>query len=152
MTRRTLFRTISVMVAATGAIFLSGCRIGYPFKGPGYDSCRGVVHPDAVAPGSQDKFSQQIRAVLNTMDTHDGLIGYSVRRELFGSRVWTMSVWIDQESMERFAQSPTHRSAIRQGGIPRESFLSAYTSLDRKSVPISWPDAERLLEEQRTPE
>jgi quinol monooxygenase YgiN len=164
MTRRTLFRAVPVVAAAIGALFLSGCRIGYPFKGPGFDSRRGVIHPEAqdlvfvtvtqgdVASGSRGQFSRELEAVLDSMDTHDGLIGYTVRRELFGRRVWTMSVWIDRASMERFAQSPAHRSAIRQGGVSRESFFSADTYLDRKNVPISWPDAELLLEQQRTPE
>jgi quinol monooxygenase YgiN len=153
---------LALAAAALASPLLAGCRIGYSFRGPGYDATRGVVHPDAnkqvyfaitrgdIAAGSRANFSEQLRAVLDTMGEHDGLVGYAVRRELFGSRVWTMSAWVDQASMERFVRSEAHRKAVAQGGIPRSSFIAAFSHVDVERVPITWTDAERLLEEQTT--
>jgi len=137
--------------------FLAACRVGRPFRGPGYDPAQGVVHPSAgrsvfvavtrgdVQAGKGEAFSRQLRAVLSTMDQHDGLIGYAVRKELVGSRVWTMSAWVDRESMESFAQSPAHREAIARGGIPRSAFVAAFVDVEADRVPLSWAEAERLL-------
>lgn len=79
------------------------------------------------------------------MSEHDGLIGFAVRKELMGSRVWTMSKWVDRPSMERFLRSPEHRAAITDGGIPRSSFVSALVEVDSDQVPLTWDEAESLL-------
>lgn len=156
--RRT--KALLVFLAGVAALVpaLTACRVGYPFRGPGYDPSKGVVHPAAgrdvfvavtrgdVASGRGSAFSEQLQSVLSTMDEHDGLIGYSVRKQLVGRRVWTMSVWIDRASMERFVRSPQHRDAISRGGIPRSAFVAAYTSVEVGRVPFGWPEAERLLE------
>lgn len=154
-----LFRTAAVLLpcAAVLILFLSACRVGYPFRGPGYDSERGVIHPASgrlvfvaitqgdVGSGKSRTFSENLEAVLSTMDEHDGLIGFAVRKELVGARVWTMSAWVDRASMERFAQSPEHRRAVAEGGVARSSFVSAYVDVESEQVPLSWAEAERLL-------
>ena len=153
---------VKLLLAAAASTLLlplvAGCRVGYPFRGPGYDSTRGVIHPGAstqvfiaitqgdVEAGKGRHFSTQLDSVLGTMKAHDGLIGYAVRKQLFGPRVWTMSAWIDRESMELFAASPEHRRAIAEGGIAPASFSSAFTYVDVGQVPLSWSQAEQLLE------
>lgn len=143
---------------------LASCRVGYPFRGPGYDAERGVIHPDAtekvlvtvtrgdIQPGGGKDFTRELNAVLDSMNQQDGLIGYSVRKQLIGSRVWTMSVWIDRASMERFVYSPAHRKAIVDGGIPRESFVTVTTLVEAVRIPLTWPEAERMLTEMTSEE
>jgi hypothetical protein len=80
------------------------------------------------------------------MNEQDGLVGYSVRKELFGSRVWTMSVWIDRASMERFVVSTAHRKAMASGTITQGSFITAAASVDASLIPPTWAKAERMLE------
>lgn len=156
-------RTCAVGATVLALSLLGGCRVGHPFRGPGYDPDRGVVHPDVVGQvlvvitrgdieaGGGRKFANELRAVLDSMHGQDGLVGYSVRKELLGSRVWTMSVWIDRVSVERFVNSPAHARAMAQGGIPRAPFVAAYTQIDVSRVPLSWREAERLLQ-TRTPQ
>lgn len=151
-------RICGVVLATASVLFLtSGCRVGYPFRGPGYDARQGVVHPDAgkqvllvvtrgdIAAGAGDEFANQLRAVLDSMNEQDGLIGYSFRKELLGSRVWTMSVWIDRASIERFVRSTAHREAMNSGSIAPGSFITAYSSVDASLIPLSWAQAERML-------
>ena len=151
-----LLASIAVVVPA-----LTSCRVGYPFRGPWYDPAKGVVHPAAgrevfvavtqgdIASGQDSALSGQLRWVLRTMDEHDGLIGYAVRRQLLGRRVWTTSVWVDRASMLRFVRSPQHREAISRGGVPRSSIIAAYASVEAARVPLDWREAERLLEPTR---
>lgn len=147
-------------VVSTAAVLLvvGGCKVGYPFRGPGYDSERGVVHPDAgktvlvvvtrgdTEAGRGDTFADDLRAVMDSMSEQDGLIGYAVRRELVGSRVWTMSVWINRASMERFVRSAAHRDAMASGSIAENSFMSTTAEIDASRVPPGWTEAERMLE------
>ena len=169
MNRSPVFRSrigvVPVLVSIASLLFLvSGCRVGYSFRGPGYDADRGVVHPDAgrqvllvvtrgdIETGAANDFANDLRAVLDTMNQHDGLIGYAVRKELFGSRVWTKSVWTDRASMERFVQSAAHRKAMASGSIVRGSFISAAAFIDASLIPPSWTEAERMLEGRDTQE
>lgn len=148
-----------VVVATASALFVvSGCRVGYPFRGPGYDADLGVKHPDAgrqvlvvvtrgdVEAGSKSVFANDLRTVMDGMNEQDGLVGFAVRKEVFGSRVWTMSVWVDRASVEQFVHSTAHRKAIESGAIARGSFISADTLVDASVIPPSWTEAERMLD------
>ncbi|MEM1356167.1 MAG: antibiotic biosynthesis monooxygenase family protein [Planctomycetota bacterium] len=142
------------------AVIVSGCRVGYPFQGPGYDPAKGVTEPAAgeevfvaitrgdIASGSGPAFFEQLDAVMAGMTEQEGLIGYALRKELMGKRVWTMSVWVDQEGLESFLASPEHREAVKQGGIPRGSVIYAYADWPKDEMPITWEQAEQLLREQ----
>lgn len=155
-----VYGLLAITVIGFTALALSGCQIGYPFQGPGYDRKSGVIHPDAstkvlvvitqgdIGRGQGNKFVKQLRLVLDELSEHDGLIGYSVRRELIGSRVWTMSAWINRESLRSFTSSPAHRTAVQEGGIPREAFLEAYLHIPKNQVPLSWDEAKQQLQEQ----
>lgn len=150
-----------LLPALAGVNLLSaGCTVGHPFKGPGYDRSRGVTHADAgdrvlvavttgeVKPGSGSAFSEQLAEVMQSLPGEGGLIGYAVRRELFGRRVWTMSVWTDQAAMDRFLTGQAHRRAVRAGGIPAETVRSTTYWLATGQAPPSWEDAVVELEAQ----
>ncbi len=81
------------------------------------------------------------------MSTTPGLIGYSVRKEIFGNEVWTMSAWISEEALTQFLEGRAHRDAVAKGGIPPAKVRSAYTWIPAKRLPISWEYAQQLLEE-----
>ncbi|MBL8962482.1 MAG: antibiotic biosynthesis monooxygenase [Phycisphaeraceae bacterium] len=149
-----------LLAAAAASVLLvaGGCRVGYPFRGPGYDADRGVVHPDAgsqvlvvvtrgdIKAASREKFANHLRDVIESMNQQSGLVGYSVRRELFGSRVWTMSVWVDRGSMTRFVRSTAHHKAMASGSIAAGSFMTAAAPVDASRIPLDWAEAERMLE------
>ncbi len=144
-------------VSAALALVAGGCTIGLPFRGPGFDSERGVVAPGAgdtvvvavtqgvVSGGKGRAFGRQLRQVLDALPERAGLIAFSVRRELFGRRVWTLSAWVDHASLNGFLRSEAHRQAVREGGIPREAVCSARVRLPADALPIDWDRALDIL-------
>lgn len=155
--RRKLFGQLAGLGAFIAAVGIGGCEVGHPFRGPRYDRERGVVNVAAgrllvvaitqgdVAGGGGRQFNNALRAVLDGMDAHEGLVGYAVRRQLFGSRVWTMSVWTDHASLRKFLASPDHRSAVENGKIPRASLVSAQVEVPAEQVPFTWSRAKAIL-------
>jgi quinol monooxygenase YgiN len=152
----------AALLAASCAltVALAGCTVGTPFRGPGFDSRLGQVRPEVaptvllavtggrVDPGRRADFGRQLRAVLEALPASDGLVGYAVRRELFGRRIWTLSVWQDEASLDRFLASPAHMRAVREGGVPRDAVTFASVSIPTALLPISWEQAQRLLDAQ----
>lgn len=155
-----------VAVIGVGGIvfFASGCEVGYPFRGPGYERGKGVVGPGAgrelvvaitqgdIESGAKGRFGEHLQTVLATMGEHDGLVGYSVRKQLLGSRVWTMSVWIDENALDEFVQSPAHRQAMKDGGIRPGSFVYAQIRCPSDQIPLKWSSAKQILADQHRQE
>ncbi|MEM9347328.1 MAG: antibiotic biosynthesis monooxygenase family protein [Planctomycetota bacterium] len=160
MSKKHLYGLLLLSAGLTVALIVSGCRVGYPFQGPGYDPAKGVTEPTAgkevfiaitqgeITSGSASAFFDRLEAVMASMPEQEGLIGYALRKELVGRRVWTMSAWVDQEALESFLASPEHRAAVRDGGIPRGSVIYAYANWPKDEMPITWKQAEQLLGEQ----
>ncbi len=146
-----LFSTIAI---------LSGCHIGYPFQGPGYDPENGARMTDketqvfvAITHGVVNKnqktaFSDNLKTVLASLSNSPGLIGYSVRKQLFGNEVWTMSAWTTEEALYNFITSAAHRNAAEHGGISPETVRSAYLWTSAKKLPLSWKEAQHHLKSQ----
>lgn len=87
---------------------LSGCKIGKPFRGPGYDPDKGVMieNRDMViislthaVTGKDDHlneiFIDYVWKVEASLKEFPGFVGYSIRKELFGNVLWTMTVCED---------------------------------------------------------
>lgn len=151
--RRARFASLLAMTT-----FAAACRVATPFRGPGFDD-DGVAAevPAAVVvaltssripSGSAAAFSARLDEILTALPANDGLVAFSVRRELFGDHIWTMSVWRDDDSLDRFLASPEHVRAVREGGIPRGSVDFVRVALPKALLPLSWPQAERLLADQ----
>ena len=60
----------------------------------------------------RSNFWHHTKAVAKQMDQHSGLVQYALRRELFGTRAWTLSVWKDEDSLNRFYWSRVHAQAM----------------------------------------
>jgi len=107
------------------AFLVSACTVGMPFRGPGLDPAAADAPGDVVLavthavldPETRGDFDDYIFAVADTLDgAVPGLVGYSIRKEIFGDEVWTMSVWRDDASLETWSRSPKHREAIAKVG------------------------------------
>ena len=153
---------VVLLVGCVGlAAGAASCRVATPFRGPGFDDDDGGVRvevPDSVVvaitagrieAGGTRAFSASLDEVLSAMPANDGLVAFSVRRELFGDRVWTMSAWRDDDSLDRFLASPEHVRAVREGGIPRDAVDFVRLMLPKALLPLSWTQAERLLDGER---
>ena len=140
---------------------LAGCTIATPFKGPGYEPQKGITLAavDTVYVGLtlaelkedrelQAKFWYHVRKVEDSLETLPGFVGYSKRTRLFGNQAWTMTVWTDEESLDRFVQSEVHQTAIRESMEAIELASFARVALKREEIPISWEDALAILDAQ----
>jgi len=111
------FRRLLPLAIATLA---SGCSLATPFKsGPAAFQHEGSVFIGVtnarVEGGNRRAFDKHTRLVIRSLGTHEGYMGHSVRSRLLGNEVWTMTVWKDEASLDRFVRSPVHREAMREG-------------------------------------
>lgn len=137
---------------------LSGCQLATPFAGPGYDRERGVTLADAgdtvtigvtnavVRPFQRAAFDDYTRRVIKSLPENNGYIGHSVRSRILGNEVWTMTMWRDEDALNAFVRSDTHRAAMREGlsGVKRAKFLRS--QWPRTSPPPTWDDILARLE------
>jgi heme-degrading monooxygenase HmoA len=63
------------------------------------------------------EFWRQVWAVESALPKQPGLVGYALRREVFGTTAWTMTLWRDEDSIRAFIRSAIHSKAM-QNGLP----------------------------------
>ena len=147
-------------IAALSLLALGGCAIATPFKGPGFDPKEGVTleGPDrvvvavtkAVLQGDSNErsgFWTNVRRVEASLESRQGLIGYSLRRQLFGATAWTMTVWVDEASLDAFVGSRVHQTAIEQSLPALSQTGFARVEVGRDDIPLPWDRAVEILEE-----
>ncbi|MCY2959019.1 MAG: antibiotic biosynthesis monooxygenase [Planctomycetota bacterium] len=154
-----LFLAAAIVIAL--ALALAACSVKTPFRGPGFEPERGVTLPDAgdevvvqITHARLDRalrsaFDEQTRRVVEDLPKHPGLIGFSVRRELLGDDVWTLSVWRDEPALEDFIRSTTHRRARSEGSSATLESNFRRVPWPTRLVPPSWDQALELLAETR---
>ncbi|MEM9553533.1 MAG: hypothetical protein AAGC60_04690 [Acidobacteriota bacterium] len=152
---------VAILLALTLSL-TAGCTVGQSFRGPGFDPGLGVTAEGAgetvvvaithttVASGwsKRRSFSRHLWDVVDTMPDHPGLVGYSVRRDLFGADAWTLSVWTTEQALSSFLRSPVHASAVEDGGRTLTSLRRARAEVATDEIPLGWPRALEILEAQ----
>ena len=146
-------------VAVLMLLALGGCVFATPFRGPGYDAKTGVTAEGtdkvvvaltkAVLRGDRRKrseFWEHVFDVEASLSEQPGLIGYSLRRQMFGPVAWTMTVWTDEASLTAFVQGETHQAAIAEGFAALETAGFARFAADRTEIPVAWNRAIEVLE------
>lgn len=154
--RTAALRLLALLTAATSW----GCAISTPFRGPGVDD--GNLQANQLDPNrtvfvaltgatldrsKREPFDRATDGVMDQMEQVPGLVGFSFRFELLGSKVWTMSVWEDEASMRRFVRSAIHRDARRAGKPASLEFRFHSFETAANQVPISWSRALKLLQD-----
>ncbi|MEB0031430.1 antibiotic biosynthesis monooxygenase family protein [Undibacterium sp. RTI2.1] len=129
---------------------ITGCSVSTPFKwvnGELQKKTIGAIENDQVLvaithanidPDKRDLFNAGAYRVLDSLPSQPGLLGYSVRRQLFGDEVWTATVWLDEESMLRFVQSPAHVQAVRESRSAVRNIQYTRLLIKRSDLPLSW--------------
>lgn len=153
------FRLRSLAFAFPLAFALFGCTVARPWSQPGApaaaagpDAGRATVTliiTHAVLDGAMRKpFDEYTERVVEALQsgTVPGLVGFSMRKELFGDQVWTMSAWTDREASRRFAASSPHREAMEVASDAIRSLRVRTLDLPRDAPPPSWDEALRWLE------
>jgi heme-degrading monooxygenase HmoA len=127
---------------------VSGCAISTPFKwidekesgaGKTGDEQVVVAITHATIDTARRKiFDEGANRVIDSLPTQPGLIGYSVRRQIFGDEVWTATVWADETSLLRFVQSPAHLQAVKEGSGAIIKIDYSRIQLRRSEFSASW--------------
>lgn len=143
---------IALLILAMPLIaLLSGCTYTVPFRrvesGPDGNQ-PAVVTLSAVEskPGRRSAFFADTKRVLADLPNHSGLLGYSVRFQIFGRRAWTMTAWKDEDARDRFAASPIHRAAVKNSRVTAQNMRFISVTVPVSELPMKWREALRLLE------
>ena len=149
-----------IVMASILVGLLSSCKIGSQFKM--VDGAANTVVELAddepliltityIETGSDraknEVFWKHVRNVYGSMEQHDGLVGYAIRKELFGKKGWTMSVWKDEDSKTIFVQSKPHREAMKYGLPALTTTKFASVPIEPSQLPPSWREVEDILSE-----
>lgn len=145
-----------IALAAIIAVFVGGrfITIGYPFAGPGvsenkreHEKLIAVVTRGEIEFGKGKRFFEDLNMTMDAIPGSEGLVGYAARKQLIGPKVWTLSVWLDQESLQKFVRSESHQAAASNGSIRPDSFVSKLFEVPPENLPISWKAALAALRE-----
>ena len=86
------------------------------------------------------EFDRQTQRVVDAIAQQPGLLGYSVRRQVCGNTVWTLSVWESKDDLAHFIASPAHRCAIARSGVAVLTMQSWRKDVTVAQLPKSWDD------------
>lgn len=135
---------------------ISSCKIGTPWeeiKSNNFDSEEevvvGLTYVEVGEDSTKNKiFWKSTFALKNKLKDYPGYIGGSIRKEIFGNKGWTMSVWKDEESLEKFVYGDRHQAAIEEGSPALIKTKFARIKVKRKDIPLSWDKVEELLKKE----
>ena len=134
---------------------ISACSVATPFRkvpagtGQAEHGKTVIVITEATLGGSSEQrsgFWTGVRSVQAVLPSQAGLIGYSLRQELLGNRVWTMTVWQSELDVRRFADTATHRQAMQSGAAALINLRFARIQRDQHLPVPTWEEAMDALE------
>ena len=142
------------IAAALAAFSLTGCAIGGSFSpGERYESDLGdqavvVITEAAISsqPGAREEFMALSRKVSDSLESRPGYLGSAFRFEVLGTKVWTMTAWTNEQSVNDFMFSGPHHAAIGRTFVLVDDGRFARTTIPRDQMPMSWEDAMTLLD------
>jgi heme-degrading monooxygenase HmoA len=137
--------------------FLANCTVGTPFTKSNQskqltlkDNQKIILSiTEAHTSGSIfDRFTfwRRVSDVRNDLDNNQGYLGGAIRREIFGSKAWTMTAWVDEQSLEDFVLSREHDRAIKEGSKALAKANFYRKEMEWRQVPLSWEEAIQELE------
>ena len=138
--------------------FALACTPAEPLEGPGYNETDGllidaeelvvaITYAD-VAAGQKRAFNDHVEAVVEQTEESPGFVARSLRGEIPGREVWTLTVWEDEESLLAFATSGAHLEAMSEYAALTEVAESRTWTIDASEMPVDWDDALLHLEEE----
>ena len=134
---------------------VGACSVATPFRkvaagtGQAEHGTTVVVITEATLGGSSEQrsgFWTGVQSVQAVLPSQPGLIGYSLRQELLGNRVWTMTIWQSELDVRRFADTATHRQAMQSGAEALINLRFARFQRDQRMAAPTWEEAMVALE------
>lgn len=142
-------RSFLAWALAGAATLLTGCAMSTPYRGSAAVPAGGallVVTHAVIDPAQRSEFIDQTLKVLDTMQGQPGLVGYSVRRQLLGNEVWTLTLWADHAAMVRFVSQPAHWDAVTVSGGAIRSMAVRRLTLPSGAPAPGWGEALAMLQ------
>lgn len=99
-----------------------------------------------VDPARRGDFDRWTRRVNAGLDAQPGLLAHAIRKELFGDKVWTFTVWASAADRDRFVQSTTHRRAMDEASTGIAAMRSVRLTLAPGELPTDWDGVVALLD------
>lgn len=141
-------------------VMLTGCAVGMPFQIVDETAPKSSSTPYVVAVteatlladrAARAKFWSGVWNIERALPQQPGLVGYALRREILGDKVWTMTVWKNDDDLETFIKSDLHRRNAREGYSALASMRTArFTRKVTDGIP-DWSDAEAQLARKAEP-
>lgn len=151
--------TLSLALLVTALVALAtGCEIATPLEGPRYDEESGVQPPTpdghvivaltkaTTGDRGSKNFDAETDRVIASLKTQDGLIAWSVRKELLGDDAWTMTVWRDEAALDAFLDGAVHTRAVERAYDELEASRFARFRMNADQLPLDWERAKRILQ------
>lgn len=157
---RTLYRRVDIGRYAArlarmlpfGLLALGGCAIATPYRtvatpADGTASVVVAVTWATLDPERRATFDRYTGRLVNILQQQPGLLGYSLRRELLGNDVWTVTVWSSDEARRAFVYSALHQEAITEtyAAVVKARF-ARYTAMPSE-LPPAWSIGLRRLQQ-----
>jgi quinol monooxygenase YgiN len=127
--------------------FINGCAINSPY--PKFDSSAInadeqlvlVISRIIIDTKQRQEFDKQTGMVIKSMPSHEGMLGFSARRQIFGDEAWTLSVWTNADAMQKFVRSTVHTEAMNksQPAIVTTEFKRLLVK--PSDIPRNWSEA-----------
>lgn len=139
--------------------FLINCAISAPFqKSSQFDKYNVNDNTEVVVAlteveihGSllnQLTFWRRVSSVRSNIESNNGYLAGSIRREIFGSNAWTMTVWKDEDSIDNFIYSQEHERAMKEGAPAVKKGRFFRIRKQWRELPLAWEEAINLVHEE----
>lgn len=147
---------VFVMTLLSIATWITNCAFATPFaKSKKVEDLKITPETEVVfaitevhiqgSSNNKNTFWDRVFSVRDNLESNPGYLGSSIRREVLGSRAWTMTVWKDTESLEAFVYSREHERAMKEGAPAVQKALFYRSKKKWKDLPIPWKEAEALI-------
>jgi len=93
-------------------------------------------------------FWDRVSSVRSSLEENDGYLASAIRKEIFGSRAWTMTIWKNDEALEQFIYSRAHERAMKDGAPAVKNSKFYRSQRTWKELPMAWEVVEKLIYEE----
>ena len=139
-------------------LFFSSCSFSPKFSGPKFDikTNKLMINPNQevvlaltnakLLRSKRSGFDSRSREIFKNIKSYDGYIGGTVKVEVFGDEVWTMTVWEDEISLNKFVESSRHLDAMYMTSDAMVKFKHTHLKVQAKDLPYSWSQVQNILD------
>jgi quinol monooxygenase YgiN len=149
----------AVGLAAAGlvALLLPSCAVSTGFRtnaaerdGLPPDALLVVAVTNALVDGDgRGAFDDATDELAKGLPEQPGLVGWSLRRELFGPEVWTVTVWRDAAALRAFVGGAEHRAYVAALSDAIVDMRTLRFEVRADELPVRWSAVlERLAAER----